>query len=80
MPYKDLIDAEKYWGNIKENVAANHIEPEYFYKMADRKKFHVRPKAKNSKDLTEAPNGQMVKKYCYWFNIDYIASVVADNK
>ena len=76
MPNADLLDAEKYWQNIKDNVAANQISPEYFYKLADKKKFHVRTKGKNAADMVESPSGEQVKKYCYWFNNDYVADIV----
>lgn len=76
MPYDDLLSAESYWQNIKNNVAANHIDPEYFYREGDHKKFHVRPKAKNSSDLADNPNGGKCKKYCYWFNHDYIKHII----
>lgn len=76
MPYEDLNEAELYWQNIKENIAANHIAPEYFYREGKHKKFHVRPKARNAADLTVNPNGGMCKKYCYWFNHEYIQHIV----
>ena len=80
MPAKDLAEAADYWQNIKDAVKSNHIEPEYFYRERDHKKFHVRPKGKNAADLTQNPNGGMAKKYCYWFNHDYIQSIVQDSK
>lgn len=76
MPYKDLHMAIPYWDNIKDNVSKGNIAPEYFYKISDHKLFHVRPKGKNASDLTESPQGIMVKKYCYWFNPEYIKSIV----
>jgi DNA mismatch repair protein MutH len=76
MENEDLHEAELYWQNIKDNVAANHIAPEYFYREGDHKKFHVRPKAKNSLDLAANPHGGMCKKYCYWFNHKYIQNIV----
>lgn len=76
MPAKDLDDAVLYWSNIKSAVKDNHIAPEYFYRESDHKKFHVRPKGKNASDLTANPNGGFVKKYCYWFNHDYVRAIV----
>ena len=76
MPAKDLDEAAGYWRNIKDAVAADHIAPEYFYRESDHKKFHVRPKGKNAADVTANPNGGTVKKYCYWFNHDYIKAIV----
>ena len=76
MPYEDLKEAEPYWQNIKDNVAANQIAPEFFYRESEHKKFHVRPKAKDSSDLADNPNGGKCKKYCYWFNHEYIQHIV----
>lgn len=78
MPYEDLLSAEPYWKDIKANVAANRIAPEYFYRESEHKKFHVRPKAKNASDLAVNPNGGYCKKYCYWFNHEYIQHIVED--
>ena len=79
MPVQDLAIAEGYWENIRDNVKNNHIDPEYFYKAGDHKKFHVRPKARNAADVTANPHGGTVKKYCYWFNQDYIKEIVSSN-
>lgn len=76
MPVKDLDEAAAYWLNIKNAVKADHIAPEYFYRESDHKKFHVRPKGKNAADVTANPNGGTAKKYCYWFNHDYIKAIV----
>ncbi len=78
MPYDDLLSAEPYWKNIKDNVAADRIASGYFYRESEHKKFHVRPKAKNASDLAVNPNGGYCKKYCYWFNHDYIQHIVED--
>ena len=78
MPTKDLDDAAAYWLNIKNAVKGNHIAPEYFFRESDHKKFHVRPKGKNAADVTANPNGGTVKRYCYWFNHDYIKAIIED--
>jgi len=80
MPVKDLDEAAGYWLNIKNAVKDNHIAPECFYRESDHKKFHVRPKAKNAADVTVNPHGGTAKKYCYWFNHDYIKAIVEDAK
>ena len=80
MPYEDLKAAEPYWQNIKDNVAANRIDPAYFYRESEHRKFHVRPKAKDSSDLADNPNGGKCKKYCYWFNHEYIQHIVETEK
>ena len=76
MPVKDLDVAAGYWLNIKNAIKANHIAPEYFYRESDHKNFHVRPKAKKAADVAVNPHGGTAKKYCYWFNHDYIKSIV----
>ena len=80
MPREDLKIAEGYWKNIKNCVHENHISPEYFYKASDKKNFHVRPKAKNAADVTPNPHGGTSKKYCYWFNKEYIKEIVELNQ
>lgn len=76
MPQQDLEWAEVYWNHIKDNILANHISEEYWWKGADKKKFHVRPKAQKAVDLAPTPNGEGAKKYCYWFNNDYVREIV----
>jgi len=79
MPQQDLVSAEEYWEHIRENILANHIDHQYFWKAGDNKKFHVRPKARDSHDLTGNPNGGKCKKFCYWFNNDYVRQIVREN-
>ena len=79
MPQQDLAGAEDYWKDIRKNVLANHIDNQYFWKASDNKKFHVRPKARVSLDLADNPNGGKCKKFCYWFNNDYVRQIVKEN-
>ena len=79
MPPDDLRFAEFYWNNIRSNVLNNTIEPMYFWTAKLHQNFHVRPKGRNSFDLVENPNGGKCKKYCYWFNNDYITRIVNEN-
>lgn len=79
MPQKDLEWAEVYWNHIRENVLANHISDEFWWKGKDRKKFHVRPKAQKAIHLAPTPNGGWAKKFCYWFNNDYVKQIVNNN-
>jgi len=76
MPQPDLKVAESYWENIRKCVLNNTISLDHFWRIGDNKKFHVRPKAVNSKDMTENPHGGVVKKYCYWFNASYVQSII----
>lgn len=76
MPQEDLQVAQLYWNNIRQNVLDNHIAPQYFWSAKDDQNFHVRPKARVADDMTENPNGGMVKKYCYWFNQKYVKNII----
>ncbi len=76
MPQTDLEWASTYWDHIKDNIKKDHISEEYWWKGRDRKKFHVRPKAQKSTDMVIAPSGKKAKKYCYWFNNDYVREIV----
>ncbi len=76
MPQSDLEFAETYWKHIRENVMADKISEEYWWKASDKKKFHVRPKGQKATDLAPTPSGKLAKKYCYWFNNDYVRDIV----
>lgn len=76
MPQDDLESAESYWNHIRENIKDNKISAEYWWKASDRKKFHVGPKAQKSSDRVPTPCGDDAKKYCYWFNNDYVRDIV----
>ena len=81
MPLEDLEQAEKYWQHIRKTILGNHIHPDFF-NSPKNKRFHVRPKGRNASDLTINPNnpeGEKVKKYCYWFNNDYVREIVNNN-
>ena len=80
MPQSDLKLAEEYWNHIKTNVLTDHISEEYWWKGTDKKKFHVRPKAQKATDLAPTPNGKGAKKFCYWFNNDYVREIVDNNR
>ena len=80
MPQQDLEWAEIYWKHIKDNILANHISEKYWWKGADKKKFHVRPKAQKATDLAPTPSGEGAKKFCYWFNNDYVREIIEKRK
>lgn len=80
MPAEDLTIAHEYWQNIRKAVLTDCISPEYFWGIADRKKFHVRPKARLKSDKAVNPNGGLCEKYSYWFNADYIKSIIDSQK
>lgn len=76
MSQADLIQAENYWNHIKANILSDHISEEYWWKGTDKKKFHVRPKAQKATDMAPTPNGKRAKKFCYWFNNDYVREII----
>ena len=79
MPVEDLVRAEEYWNNIKENVMQDTLQDKNntFWKIGDGKDFHVRPKAQTSADVCESPaSGIKVPKKAYWFNKDYIKKII----
>lgn len=76
MPQADLECAEVYWEHIKKNILDGHISEGYWWKACDRKKFHVRPKARKAEDMAPTPDGKVAKKFCYWFNNDYVREIV----
>lgn len=79
MPQDDLNQAEVYWNHIKENILNDNISEKYWWKAKDRKKFHIRPKAQKATNLAPTPNGGWAKKFCYWFNNDFVRDIV-DNR
>ncbi len=80
MPPEDLEIAEQYWDNIRENVLADthYTEPgNTFWKLADHRFFHVRPKAAVAADQHISPvSGRSIKKTCYWFNSEYVSTIL----
>ena len=80
MPLQDINLAEEYWLNIRKCVLENHIDPQYFWKIKDHRKFHVRPKGRVATDLAYNPNGGFAKKYCYWFNSEYVKEIIESNE
>ncbi len=79
MPQSDLEIAEAYWQNIRSCVLNNTISPDRFWKIKDKRKFHVRPKGRVASDLAVNPNGGYAKKYCYWFNSEYVESIIKNH-
>lgn len=76
MPQADLCWAENYWEHIRTNVINEQISQEYWWKAKDKKKFHVRPKAQKATDMAPTHTGGQAKKFCYWFNNDYVREII----
>lgn len=81
MPAKDLDIAEEYWRNIRTNVLADTLQNtnNTFWRLADKRDFHVRPKAQTSKDKYYSPISHVeVPKKAYWFNREYVKKVLQE--
>ena len=79
MPTSDLLEAENFWENIRQNVLHDTLQNDNntFWKQTNRRNFHVRPKAQTSADKHISPvSGVEVPKKCYWFNSDYVAEII----
>lgn len=76
MPPHDLETAEEFWKDIRRNVVADNIKVDSFWSIRDKRKFHVRPKAATSADKAVNPHGGECPKLCYWFNADYVKSII----
>ena len=79
MPAHDLQMAEDYWENIRQNVVNDTLSDtnNTFWREADKKLFHVRPKAQTSRQKYTSPlSGIEVPKKCYWFNRKYVKQII----
>lgn len=79
MPAEDIDCAQIYWEHIRKNVTDDNIRLQSFWSIGDHRKFHVRPKATRKIQLVDNPNGGKCEKYCYWFNQDYLKSIIDSN-
>lgn len=77
MPHGDLEIARKVWEDTKSKVKAGIYDS--FIKISDNMICHVRPKARNSSDLTPTPQGTMGPKKAFWLNSKYVLKVVNSN-
>lgn len=78
MSQNDLNEAKKYWEDIREKVLADNIKVGQFWKISDKRKFHVRPKGLLSKYKDESPvtGNKTADKLCYWFNNSFVREIV----
>ena len=82
MPQDDLSLAEKYWNDIRKHVLDDDITDGVFWKLKDKRKFHVRPKGRKGADREISPKTgkRTADKFCYWFNNDYVLNIVNNHK
>lgn len=74
MPPSDLQQAKIFWTDTKNKISNGDYS--HFIKSTENPICHVRPKAKNSHDLTITPQGTREKKMCYWLNRRYIMNII----
>lgn len=86
MPYKDILEAEKVWLKTKEIIFEGNIVKEIkkdkrltnFPNKSFNSVSHVRPHAKNAKDVYSLPvkdkltNSLEYTKHCFWLNNKYV--------
>lgn len=77
MPHEDLEIARLVWEDTKAKVEAGVYDS--FIKISNDMICHVRPKAKDSSDLTPTPQGTMGPKKAFWLNREYIHNLVKAN-
>lgn len=81
MPPADLHLAHDFWDNIRTNVENDTLQNDNntFWRMGDKKNFHVRPKAQTAAQKFFSPiSGVEVPKKCYWFNSEYVEQIIKD--
>lgn len=73
MPYAEREMAREVWEETRRRVIAGNYD---FPKSSENEVSHVRPKARNAKDLQRTPQGTWEKKYAFWLNRSYLQKVV----
>lgn len=60
----------------QRNRGANSVSINNLPSSTDNPIMHVRPKAKDSNDKVELPDGNFITKQAYWFNASFLAKVL----
>lgn len=74
MPYEDRLEARRVWEETKRRIA---IDARKLPSKTESEISHVRPHARNGKDLELTPQGELLVKKCFWLNMKYIAKIVS---
>ena len=74
MPFEDRVEAKRVWEDAKRRVL---LDARHLPRRSESKVAHVRPHAKNKKDVDLTPQGNLIVKRCFWLNGTYLAKVVA---
>lgn len=73
MPFEDRQLARKVWEHTKERCA---VDCRGFLKISQTSVAHVRPKARNSKDVSLTNQNELLTKQGFWLNASYINQVL----
>lgn len=82
-------DVKRFWTHLHNRILEgvtltpvkqknNTIVENNLPSMTDNKVMHTRPKANDSNDKTELPDGQLITKHSYWLNSSFIGEIVSD--
>lgn len=74
MPPEMREQAREFWLDTRKKIREG--ETSNFWKISDNKTFHVRPKARDSKDLTTLRDGSQAPKLGYWINAKIIEDII----
>lgn len=78
MPISDLNNSiYKVWLDTINKIKQGDYDD--FIKISDGEIAHVRPKAKDSKDIMLTPQGTEERKKCFWLNAKYIKEQIEKN-
>lgn len=88
MPYEDLdnevktvwLKTKKVLNNIPETIHNGEHYVSIFPTQSENRISHVRPHARDSKDIYLLPDGRKYPKQCFWLNNSYILGIVKGDK
>lgn len=73
MPHSDRLEAKRVWEDAKRRL---NMDASNLPKKSESDVAHVRPHAKNRKDVDISLHGEVFVKRCFWLNSSYISKVV----
>ncbi|MDY6073454.1 MAG: Sau3AI family type II restriction endonuclease [Eubacteriales bacterium] len=87
IPMQDLEEVHNVWSRtvqiIKDGVVLTfdgRVTHNNFPKSTESSVSHIRPHAKNLNDTYPLPDGREMPKQCFWFNREYVESIIFDQK
>lgn len=80
MPQEDLdIHYHTLWESLQEKLKSKDFD-DLSTGVNENPVGHIRPKARDSKDLYLLDSGEKIKKYCFWLNNKYVAEQIKKAK